>query len=647
MALEELQKELYKKDAHLPQQKPGIFQPERRWSDSDALGGQTPGDHQEWQQGWRSEEPPPKRVFFTPKLKKYLLRGGIGIGAAIVIFFIVWGGWAFRSFDKSRVELEIDIPKTIESGEKVPIIINYINNNRTAFTDAELYLEYPPDSLPLGEGFTKPVYSFTKKVNIGSVASREKGKLEFPAIIFGSLGEEKEVKIRFVYTPVNFASSFENEYSKILTVNKIPLSLNWNFTKEAVSGQTFEAKLFLINNSLNDFYNLRINAEYPPGFTFDGAEPAPSEGQNTWDFAKIASNSEQTIILRGHLIGSSEQNQSFKARLGILRENNGVRSFILYDEIKTSAKIIMPPLFILQSASGLKDDIVEPGDVLNFRINYKNTMNVSIEKAEVAVNLSGSALDFTTLEIEKGSFDTLKNIISWRGGEAPELNILSPGEDGTLNFTIRLKKLLPIEKFSDKNFTITSVARISSQSVSAPLIGTDITGEHSLTLKVSSQIELRQKGYYFESPISNSGPIPPKVGETTTYNIIWQITDSSNDIENVKIESYLPAYVSWQGQIEPKGANISYDSQTGKIVWNVGKLAAHTGILYPVKQVAFQIGLTPALNHLGKIIDLIGEAQISGQDDFTGKILQDFSPVIMTDIRDDPRINHGQGVITQ
>lgn len=647
MGLEELQKELYKKDTHLPEQKPGIFQPEYEEPNPNAFGGRAPGDIEEWQRRWRSEELSPKRVFFTSKLKWYVFWSGLGMGVAVILFFVVWGSWAFRSFDKSKVELEIDIPKTIESGEKVPIFVNYVNNNRTALNDVKLYLEYPSDSLPLGEGFAEPIYFFAKNVNIGNVAPREKGRLEFPTIIFGFLDERKEIKIRFTYTPVNFASSFENEYSQILTIKKIPLSVNWNFTEEAVSGQAFEAKLSLTNTSLNDFYNLRINIEYPPGFTFNGAEPAPSEGQNTWDFARIASNNEQDIIIRGRLVGMPQQSQSLKARLGILRENNGIREFILYDEIKTSTKIIASPLFVFQSVPSLEDEAVEPGEVLNFQIDYKNTTNVGIEKVELTVNLSGNVLDFTTLDIERGSFDTLKNAISWKSGEAPELNILSPGEDGKLNFSIRLKKSLPIEKFSDKNFTITSVARVSSQNVPVSLIGADIAGEHTLIFKVNSQIKLRQKGYYFESPISNSGPIPPKVGETTTYNIIWQMVNSSNDIENVKVESYLPAYVSWQGQIEPKGANVFYDSQTRKIAWEVGKLAAHTGILYPVKQVAFQIGLTPALSHLGEIIDLIGEAQISGKDAFTGKILQDFSPVIMTDLRDDPRITSEQGKVTQ
>ena len=188
-----------------------------------------------------------------------------------------------------------------------------------------------------------------------------------------------------------------------------------------------------------------------------------------------------------------------------------------------------------------------------------------------------------------------------------------------------VKKPLPIKVFSDKNFLIKSTARIDSLNVPVSLIGTSIKGESSLVFKVNSHIDLRQKGYYFESLISNYGPIPPKVGEKTTYNIIWQIANSSNDIEDVKVESYIPAYVSWEGQIEPNGANIFYDHETRKIIWNIGKLPAQTGVLYPLKQVVFQIGLVPSLSHSGKNLDLIGEASVSGKDAFTEEQLQDFS----------------------
>lgn len=636
MNLEELEKELYKKQPNLPEQKPGIFRPEYE-------NQEMPKPQKEWQ------PETPKKQFKLPKakIKKYLFWSAIIIVIAAFITLAVWGSGAFRSFDKSKINLQIDAPKTVKSGERISVVINYYNDNKVALKDAKLYIEYPTDSLPLGEGFSQQTYFFAKTVDLGDIAPKGNGRLEFPAQVFGAIDEEKEIKARLTYMPENFTSQFENEYSKSFAIKSIPLSLDWYFIEESISGQEFEAKLSIINSSINDFHNLRVNVEYPSGFTFSSADPAPSEGQNTWDFEKITQRGEEEITIKGRITGLSREQKSFKARLGMVREKNGVQEFVLYEELKTPTTIVSSPLFISQEIRNLKNNTVSAGDFLNYIIKYKNTANVGIEKVEITSELSGSVLDFTTLNIDRGSFDSIRKIISWKGGQAQELNVLAPNESGELKFSIRLKDPLPIEKFSDKNFTVQNKATINSTRIPSSLAGVDIKGEDTLSLKVNSDITLRQKGFYYETPISNSGPIPPRVGQTTTYTIIWQISNTSNDIEDVVIESYLPAYMSWQGQIEPKGANIFYDNDTKKITWNLGKLPAQTGILLPIKQASFQIALTPSLNHLGKVLDIIGEANISGKDAFTNEMLQDFAPIVMTDLPDDPFIEANQERVTQ
>ena len=636
MSLKDLHEEIYKEKPDLPEQKPGVFRPEKE------------GRYQyNEESGWRPEKSQKQDGLSFGKFKKYFLWGGIGVAIIGIILFFLWGRLAFRSFDKSRLAVEITALKTIESGEKISISVSYINKNRVALKDVKLSLEYPGDSLPLGENFSEPTHSFVKTVDLGIIEAEEKGKLEFPVIVFGAAGETKEIKAKFVYMPENFASTFENEYIQNILIEKIPISLGWQMPEEIVSGQNFEAKLTITNSSANDFYNARINIEYPADFIFENSDPLPSKDKNAWDFKKLDARAEKTIIIKGKIFGNSKEIKPFNSKLGIIREVRGTKEFVLYDEFRKAVTITTSPLFISQTVKDAPDNIVDAGKTLNFAISYKNTTNVGIEKVEISVELEGEALDFAHLKIERGSFDSFQKMISWKAGEISELAVLSPNEEGAVKFSIPVKKALPIKTFSDKNFLIKSVARINSLNVPISLAGTSIKGENSLIFKVNGRIDLWQKGYYFESPISNYGPIPPKVGEKTTYNIIWQIANSSNDIEDVKVESYIPAYVSWEGQIEPNGANIFYDHETRKITWNIGKLPAQTGILYPLKQVAFQIGLVPSLNHMGKVLDLIGEANISGKDAFTGKQLQNFSPVIMTDLPDDPFVGLQKGKVTQ
>ncbi|MFH1222839.1 MAG: hypothetical protein V1647_00675, partial [Pseudomonadota bacterium] len=47
--------------------------------------------------------------------------------------------------------------------------------------------------------------------------------------------------------------------------------------------------------------------------------------------------------------------------------------------------------------------------------------------------------------------------------------------------------------------------------------------EQEFVTKVSSKMELVQKGYYQDEVFGNSGPVPPRVGEPTTYTIMWYV----------------------------------------------------------------------------------------------------------------------------
>ena len=110
-------------------------------------------------------------------------------------------------------------------------------------------------------------------------------------------------------------------------------------------------------------------------------------------------------------------------------------------------------------------------------------------------------------------------------------------------------------------------------------------------------------GYYNDKQIGNSGPMPPTVGSSTTYTFHWSVTNIANDLEDISVESSLPSGIKWTGQIYPSDANITYSERTNQIVWNVGSVAAGSGIISPAKEVAFQVVITSYSIHYTKLYD--------------------------------------------
>jgi hypothetical protein len=151
---------------------------------------------------------------------------------------------------------------------------------------------------------------------------------------------------------------------------------------------------------------------------------------------------------------------------------------------------------------------------------------------------------------------------------------------------------------------------------------------------------------YFDGPIKNTGPIPPRVGQSTSYTVLWSIVNTSNNLENVVVTSRIPSYVTWENAIDPQAEDITYDPNRGTITWNVGQVTAGTGIISPLKQVAFQISFVPSLGQAGKSPDLF-DSTLTGTDDFTNVTIERNTPKLTTAAPTDPAVPKGGGIVIE
>ncbi len=137
------------------------------------------------------------------------------------------------------------------------------------------------------------------------------------------------------------------------------------------------------------------------------------------------------------------------------------------------------------------------------------------------------------------------------------------------------------------------------------------------------------------------------MGQATTYTIKWRLVNTANDLEDAEVKGYLPPHVDWTDKISPANADLKYNYQTGQVLWRIGSLPAATGILLPVKQVAFQVSITPGLAHLNSLVELIGQSIASGQDDFTGLELRSVGQDVDTGLPDDPTTKRKDGIVVE
>lgn len=575
----------------------------------------------------------------SPQKKRRLLIIGLS-GAAVflaVAGFFIWRG--LTSFDKSKVRLEISGPERIVSGDEAVYAVRCRNGTRLELKNLRLTFYYPDKSIPLTGG------DLVQMINLPDLAPAAEKKIELPVRVIGVKGENKEVRAELNYQPANLSSSFAGQASFSTSIISVPLIVDFDLPEKLVNGQSFRFSLRYINQAEVSFDNIRAKIDFPQGFVFQSAEPQPNQEENVWELNNLMAGEEGKIFIQGIIQGSEEEVKTFRGEIGAA--DNG--KFVSYAETADSVQISVPPLYLTQTVNGVSDYTAAAGEKLTFFLNYKNTASAGITDATITVKLEGKALNLSSLELKNGSLssDSQALTIIWNAANLPSLSYLAPNQSGQIAFSIRLKDNLSIGSYADKNFKIISNASIDSANIPLSLKDIQLGGRNVLIVKVASQMTLRAKGYYYDDLIPNRGPIPPKVGQQTTYTIKWQLINSTDDLDNVKVVGYLPPHVQWLNAVKPSEAKVSYNSQTGEVIWAVGSLSAGTGALLPVKEAAFQIGITPTGVNVGNLMELIGQSTAAGYDDFIGSELKSVGPAIDTNLPDDPTIDRKKGTVVE
>lgn len=547
-------------------------------------------------------------------------------------------------FDREKVAVIIDGPKTVTSGEILRFSIIYQNKSNVALGEVELSIVPPKDLDGLKITMDGKESDFSKNIKIGTVEKQSEGKIELSGRIIGPEKNIYYTEAILSFKPVNISSKFETTAKFSTTIKDTPLQFSLNAPKQVFSGEEVHYTFDVVNNTENNLDSVEVKWEFPDGFRVKQSDPELSK-DNAMKIAHMDAKDSLQLKVIGNLSGNIDDNKIVKVVLGQNQNNN----FVKYGEEQSPTKIADAYLTISQLVNGSTDYKASPGEKLNYRLSYKNNTTVGIGEVIVQAKLESTLLNFQSLETNGGSFDDGTKTITWKGASAPGLLVLSPQEEGELQFSIAIKDRLPIAAYDDKNFTIVGVAEISSSEIPASLNANKIIQSNESTVKINSKLVLQAKGYYKEptASISNSGPIPPKVNQETTYTIHWQVLNLTNDVENVKLMSSLPPNTRWTNQTTTNnGTNLKYNEKTNEIIWEIGKIKANTGIIYPTIEAVFQVALTPSSNLIGIAPDLVEDAQISGKDNFTGIDLSAEAKKVTTKIPDDSQYG-GKGEVVE
>lgn len=544
-----------------------------------------------------------------------------------IIFLLILVGvsyWLYRRqiFSKEILKLEILGPETCQAGEEIEYTIKYKNNGNVRLEDLKFVFEYPEGSLLLEDRSERVME------DLGDLYPGQEEILKFKAQIFGKQGEIRTVKASLNYRPKNLKAFYESKSTFSTKIESVPLTFGFDFPSKIVAGKEIKISLNYFSNLDFPISDLRVKIEYPQDFEFLEAKPEGIE-KNEWEIKMLNRAEGGRIDVVGIVSGEIGGQKVFRAQLGIWLKDK----FFLLKETGRGVELIRPHLAISQQINGSEDYIASPGELLRYEIFFRNIGGESFENLFLVARLEGP-FELESINSELGKVNSTDKSILWDWRDVPELRYFAQGEEGKVEFWINLKRNWEIKSPVDKNFVLKNKVLLFQVS-------------EEFETKINSKLEIFQKGYFKDEVFGNSGPIPPRVGERTTYTIIWQVKNYYNDVKNVKVRAVLPPGVRLTGNIFPENEKqkFTFDSGSREILWDLNDLEAGTGILSPQKSLAFQIELTPSENQRGLVATLINEAQISGEDQFTGINLKTSVSAVDTTLPDDPTVSPEDGVV--
>ena len=525
--------------------------------------------------------------------------------------------WNSNSYSRETLKLEILGPETIEIAENFEYLVKYKNNGKVRLEEPRIIFEYPDYSI-VEENLLR------KEIELEDIYPGEEKTYSFKVRLIGKEGEAKTAKVSLSYRPKNLKARFESETTFTTVIKSIPLTFRFDLPSEVESGKDLTFSLNYFSNIDYPLSGLRIKIEYPSDFEFIESTPQSLE-QIEWEIPPINKAEGGRVKITGKIRGGVGDHEIFKAEFGTWQDGE----FVLLKEISKAVKIIKPALYISQEINGNPEYIASPGDLLHYQISFKNIGETALTDLSLLITLTGDSLDLNSLRAPRGDFEQGDNSILWDWKRLGELQFLDVREEGEVEFWVKLKESWSITSSEGKEMIKTNIYLSQAR--------------EEFETKVNSKMAVVQKAYFEDEIFGNSGSIPPKVGDTTTYTIMWQAKNFYNNIESVKIKAKLSENVRLTGEIFPEDeeSKFTFDSGSREIIWRIGELKVGKGVLNSAPNIAFQVAFSPDSSQRGQTPDIIGQAEIIGQDDWTKEILTFSTNSIDTSLPDDSTVENG------
>ncbi|MFO0704546.1 MAG: hypothetical protein U0517_01035 [Candidatus Andersenbacteria bacterium] len=540
----------------------------------------------------------------------------IGLGVVLLIVFIVLlvqrnGGGGILS----QVQLSVDGPEQITLGSDVTYTVTFANNSSDPLENARLLVIYP-------EGF-----SFTSadpkadntpgtEFSFGTLKPGDGKEVLINGRLVGGVKSDQVLIARLQFTMPGSTDILQVEATFTTKIETAGFAFAVDAPATALPNNKINLSATLENNESAPLTGLQIRATYPGGFDFTSSDPIADAEERIWDIKSLGVGEKRTFKIEGVLGGGAGEIKRFVFEAGVLDQDG---NFLKQTEVEKAIKLTQPAVTVTQTLNNeQKDAAVDGSESLEYTVAFENTGSTGLSNLVLEVNFTDGAWDPSTLVINDGGALQSGNVLHWDGTAVPELRTLGARQKAEVSFQVRPFFEIQVDDAADKQFSTTSTPRIK--------IGNAGTEGNPITVKYRAGITPGASAKIV------SGANPPAVNQQTIYEVTWTLTNLYNELSGARLVGTVPPgaeFVAGSGHVSA-GEDLTFNQNTGQILWNIGKVPANVGKLTPVISATFQIKIIPQANESKTKKLLVTNQSFTAHDTWTNEEREEAVPDVQS-----------------
>lgn len=554
-----------------------------------------------------------------------------------ILLSLLWGGF-FILGQSSKTADDIKItfagPSDIAPIKEYEFTVTAQNVSSMDLVRATFELNLPPNFFLTS---SNPELDLQHRTSIGILAQKEKKQISFKGYFLAKEKETVSLSGGVVYHPQNFNATFESDGSYTATVTDGPFTGSVDGPDKLLSGDEAEFNLSYAIKEGEKVDNPAISVQLPPGFVITTSTLQRLQGA-VWPAVFAKDSREGAVDFKGLFSADIQGQQEVIFLLGVMKDNK----FYATKEIKAPVELLGSEMDIGVQLNGLAladsptTTYLHFGDLLTYSIDLKSKSTETLKNVRVLAHLeaepelNGDTVVLWPSAISSPAGTVENKVLTWTARDFSSFRSFKPSASEHVEGSVRLRAgPFPI---SLTDYHLRFWVEVAMDGVGR------IAKSRHLTTKVVDIVLLSDTAFqsearYFaeDGVVLSTGPLPPRVDQTTTYRVRWNIENSLHELENVNVSEMLGDNVTLTGKNLIPAGTFSFDGSTKTVSWSLNRWPTTIKNL----EISFEVALKPNAKEIGTTPELTSASVFKAKDTVTQTDINLTAPALSTNITND------------